>query len=185
MQRDNKMTTPLDPASTVMTKTRARNKAGQSSTSPARLKVILERQVQALEYRKMGYTFDQIANALGYAGAPGAYAAVQRSLLTVLRAPAEDVLQIELLRLDALFSKPYQAALQGDLMALTGCLSVMARKAKLLGLDAPVKQELSGPGGGPIASQVHQMSDARLDAAAKRIAKIVSMASWRDQATTS
>jgi hypothetical protein len=41
-----------------------------------------------------------------------------------------------------MFVKPYQNALIGDLAALSACLIIMARRARLLGLDAP------GDGGG-------------------------------------
>jgi len=36
---------------------------------------------------------------------------------------------------------------------------VMDRRAKLLGLDAAAKHEHSGPGGGPIATIVHEHHD--------------------------
>lgn len=38
--------------------------------------------------------------------------------------------------------------------AINSALRIMDRRAKLLGLDAPVKAELSGPDGGPIQQQV-------------------------------
>lgn len=148
-------------------------KRGESSTSPRRIKAITEKQLNALEYRKLGYSFKQIADALGYRGAQGAYEAVQAALRSVIREPAEEVLQLEVERLDALFVKPYASALQGDLQALSACLAVMGRKARLLGLDAPTKTETSGPGGGPIpmTAQVHHMTTADMEAAAARLAE--------------
>ena len=87
----------------------------------------------------MGYNFAQIAEVLGYKGAQGAHFAVQSALTRIIREPAEAVLQLELERLDAMFSKPYQSAIAGDLMALNSCLAIMQRKAKYLGLDMAVK----------------------------------------------
>jgi hypothetical protein len=144
---------------------------GESTTSPRRIKAVTEKQLNALEYRKLGYSFKQIADALGYAGPQGAYEAVQAALRSVIREPAEEVLGLELERLDALFVKPYSSALAGDLQALSACLAVMTRKARLLGLDAPVKTETSGPGGGPLQTQVHHMTTADMEAAAARLAE--------------
>ncbi len=149
-----------------------RNSRGESATSARRIAAVEVKQLQALEYRKMGYTYAQIAEALQYKTAQGAYLAIRSALTRIIREPAEEVLQIEIERLDSMFSKPYQAACSGDLMAINSCLAIMARKAKLLGLDAPVKQEVSGPAGGPITQSivaVHSMSQADIDAAAKRL----------------
>lgn len=146
-------------------------KRGESSTSPRRIKAIEEKQLSALEYRKMGYTYAQIAEALGYKSPQGAHEAVKSALLKIIKEPAQDVLALEVERLDALFSKPYQNALAGDLQALGACLSVMARKARLLGLDAPVRQEVSGAGGGAIQTVVHSMTTADMEAAAARLAE--------------
>lgn len=164
---------PARPRKPPAKKPTARKKKprGESTTSPRRIKAITEKQLNALEYRKLGYSFKQIADALGYRGAQGAYEAVQAALKAVIREPAEEVLALELERLDALFVKPYQSALAGDLQALAGCLSVMGRKARLLGLDAPVKTETSGPGGGPLQTQVHMMTTADMEAAAARLAE--------------
>ena len=166
------MTDAIEPKRKTAAKKVAKSKRrGESSTSPRRLKAVLEKQVSALEYRKLGYTFAQIADALGYATPQGAYLAVQSALTRIIKEPAQEVLQLELERLDALFVKPYANALNGDLMALSGCLSVMARKAKLLGLDAPARTELSGPGGAAIATVVHNMTEADMEAAAARLAE--------------
>jgi hypothetical protein len=180
---DTQADTPPDPApkrkrapAAKKRKTTARKgtkKRGESSTSPRRIKAITEKQLNALEYRKLGYSFKQIAEALGYKGAQGAYEAVQAALRSVIREPAEDVLSLELERLDALFVKPYSSALAGDLQALSACLAVMGRKARLLGLDAPVKTETTGANGGPIQQQVqvHHMTTADMEAAAARLAE--------------
>jgi hypothetical protein len=144
-------------------------RGGESLTSPRRIKAVIEKQLAALEYRKIGYTFAQIADALGYAGPQGAQAAVTTALMRVVREPAEHVLTLELERLDALFVKPFQNALNGDITALAGCLSIMTRKAKLLGLDAPARVENLGPGGYAIVTVVHDMTQADMEAAASRL----------------
>lgn len=113
-------------------------KRGESSTSPRRIAALTEKHLRALEYRRMGYTYAQMAEQLGYSSAQGAHKAVTSVLKRVIREPAQDVILLELERVDALFVRPYQDALAGDLMALSACLALMARKRRLLGLDAAV-----------------------------------------------
>jgi len=152
-------------------KAKRRIKRGESATSPRRIKAIEETQAQALEYRKMAYSFAQIADALGMKSPQAAHYAVNAALTRIIREPAEDVLRLELERLDGMFSVPYQNACKGDLMAVNACLGIMARKAKLLGLDAPAKSEVSGPGGKPIQTAVHNMTAEDMEAAAKRLSE--------------
>lgn len=116
---------------------------GESTTSPRRIKAVTEKQLPALEYRRMGYSYAKIAEALGYSSAQGAYKAVISVLKRVIREPSDDLVLLELERVDALFVRPYQDALAGDLAALAACLSLMERKSRLLGLDAPAKAHLS------------------------------------------
>jgi hypothetical protein len=146
-----------------------RRAGGESATSARRIRAIEEKQLAALEYRKLGYTYAQIAEVLGYAGKQGAYEAIQSALTRVIRDPAEDVIRLDLTRLDALFIKPYQDALNGDLAALSACLVIMARRARLLGLDAPIKKQMSGPSGAAITAVVHHMTEADMCAAAERL----------------
>jgi hypothetical protein len=112
---------------------------GESLTSPRRIKAVTEKQLHAVEFRRLGYTYAQIADALGYTSAQGAHKAVAAALKRVTRGPSDEVIMLELERVDALFVRPYQDALAGDLAALSACLAIMARKCRLLGLDAPVK----------------------------------------------
>jgi hypothetical protein len=143
-------------------------KRGESATSPRRIKAVEEKQLQALEYRKMAYSYAQIAEVLGYKSAQSAYCAIQSALTRIIREPAEEVLQLELERLDGMFSKPYQAAQAGDLMAIGACLNIMARKAKYLGLDVAVKVDstVSNKNGQPFATAV--VSDEQVLAAMKK-----------------
>jgi hypothetical protein len=103
----------------------------ESKTSPRRLHAF-ERQVMALEYRKAGFTYAQIASALGYRGRQSAHYAVERALTFAVHDIGNDIVTLELLRLDSLFSQVYQTALTGHLPSLSACLSVMAMKASLL-----------------------------------------------------
>ena len=94
-----------------------------------------ERQRQALELRKAGETYQQIADALGYKSKCGAYKAVEGALREVIREPAEAVRELELQRLDAMLAALWPLMQTGNIQALAGCLKISERRAKLLGLD--------------------------------------------------
>jgi len=107
----------------------------------------IERQAEALEYRKMGYTYAQIAQSLGMGCAQTAWNAVENALKATIQEAADDVRRLELERLDAMFISAYGNAIKGDLVAHTACLNIMKRRAALQGLDAPEKRELTGADG--------------------------------------
>lgn len=67
---------------------------GKEQASPAAIEVN-EKYRRALEMRKAGATFQQIADAEGYADRSGAKRAVMAALDKTLREPAEDVRDIE------------------------------------------------------------------------------------------
>lgn len=95
-----------------------------------------ERMADALKLREGGATYHQIADQLGISYAQ-AYADVQDALKEITREAAEDVLEIELMRLDNLFRMAYVKARKGNLKAIDTALKVMDRRARLLGLDKP------------------------------------------------
>ncbi len=114
----------------------------ESKTSPRRLEAI-ERQRKALELRRAGAQFDAIATQLGYASPGAAHVAVDSALKRTLQEPADAVRRLEVDRLDRLFLAWWPAALQGDAEACDRVLKIMARRAKLQGLDAPTKNTLT------------------------------------------
>lgn len=112
--------------------------AGVSSTGVRNLSA-LDRQMQALDLRKSGASFAQIAQALGYATPSGAHKAVMSAIKKTLREPAEEVRTLELERLDRLQMAAWTKAIKGDLRAIDAVLRIMKRRAELLGLDAPAR----------------------------------------------
>jgi hypothetical protein len=90
-----------------------------------------------------GKTFEEIAKEIGYAGKQGAYDAVRRSLVEIIREPAEALVKLDLERLDVLWQIQYLNAQGGDVAAMSACMKIMERRAKLLGLDAPEKREIA------------------------------------------
>lgn len=124
----------------VQPKRRAKNRPGESQHSRRRLEAV-EQQVKALHYRKMGLTYAEIADRLGMGSPQAAWNAVESALKRTLQEPADVVRKLELGRLDAMFIPVYINACRGDLAALSAALNIMARRARLLGLDAPVRTE--------------------------------------------
>jgi hypothetical protein len=130
----------------VQPKRKAKNRPGESLHSPRRLAAV-EQQVTALRYRKMGLTYGEIAERLGMRSSQTAWSAVESALKRTLQEPADYVRKLELGRLDAMFIPVYINACRGDLAALSAALNIMTRRARLLGLDAPLKTESSNPHG--------------------------------------
>lgn len=126
-----------------------------------------QRHAEAVRLRSEGHSYEQIAQQLGYRDRASAYNAVQRTLVGTVREPADELRQMELIRLDALWMQAMQV-LQAEhvtvsngrviviekdgkevpladdapvLQAIDRLLKIMERRAKLLGLDAPTKVE--------------------------------------------
>jgi hypothetical protein len=112
-------------------------------TSKRRL-AAAERQRQALELKKAGADYRTIAERVGYAGPAGAYKAVTTALKALVQEPAEELRTMEVARLDQMLLGLWPKAIKGDTWAVDRVLKIMERRAALLGLDAPVKRELSG-----------------------------------------
>jgi hypothetical protein len=135
---------------------------------------------QALELRKAGASYDQIAAQLGYAQKSGAHHAVKRALSSVLKRrdeTAEEMRELELERLDTIQLGIWAQARQGNFQAIDRILRVMERRAAMLGLDAPRRQELTGADGGPI--EVDQNVNYSIEERQQRIIAIVDAARAR------
>ena len=103
-----------------------------------------ERIAKAVEMRKAGATYTLIATQLGYADESGAFRAVNRALQALNDKLEEDLTEmkrLELERLDRLMMTIWTKATQGHLASIDRVLRIMERRAKLLGLDAPLKGE--------------------------------------------
>jgi hypothetical protein len=109
---------------------------------------IAERRRKALEFRKAGMGYEEIARQMGLAGPGSAYKVVQKALKATYQEPAEDVRKLEVERLDRLMLAWWPAATgrgktadgkpavppDGD--ATDRVLKIMKQRAELLGLDA-------------------------------------------------
>lgn len=128
----------------------------------------IDNQLKALELRKAGIPYQRIAESLGYKDASGAWRAVKAALKKTLQEPADELRQIEIERLDAMLSSIWASVKQGQYGAIDRAIKIMERKAKLLGMDAPTKTDVTS-GGEKIQSPYAGLSDEELLA---RIAKL-------------
>lgn len=115
-----------------------------------------------MRMRKAGVTYREIADAavskFGVDQLPSgwdcryAYQDVKRELgklQSVIGEDANDIRQMELERLNDMLKALYGKATRRDpdYGAIDRVLKIMRRRAELLGLDAPQRQEISGPEG--------------------------------------
>ncbi|MCZ2098123.1 MAG: hypothetical protein LC121_18010 [Anaerolineae bacterium] len=114
---------------------------GESATSPRRIEAV-ERQAQALQLRKQGMNYDEIAQALGYADRSGAYVAVRSALSSILEPAVEELRDVEGEALNVAQEAIWQKVVKGDLSAVNTFLRISERRARLFGLDKPVPQTL-------------------------------------------
>jgi hypothetical protein len=109
---------------------------------------IVERRKTALEYRRAGMSYPEIAVRMKLSGPGSAYRIVQKALKATYKEAADDVRKLELERLDRLMLAWWPAAIgrkaadgkpamppDGD--ATDRVLRIMKQRAVLLGLNAP------------------------------------------------
>lgn len=98
---------------------------------------------EALRYRSKGMTYQKIADVMGVTKA-AAYNRVQRALRAIPAEAVEEYRKLETERLDTLLELAMRKAESEDkgfLFAIDRILAIMDRRARLLGLDAPVKTQ--------------------------------------------
>jgi len=105
------------------------------------------RAAMAVRLRTQKLTYDEIAKSCGY-GSPGScYKAVQRELSRVVVESVDELRREELSTLDLMQAECMKLFLdegnRGRLFAADRVLSIMERRAKLMGLDA-VKGDVIG-----------------------------------------
>jgi hypothetical protein len=117
---------------------------------------------RALELRRLGASYDRIADQLGYSNRSGAWQAVQAALKRAVIEPAREQRIIADQRLDFLLQRSLVAFADGDLDQIRNILAIEKRRADLWGLDAPKGVEVTGRDGGPIETDVGALLRRRL-----------------------
>ena len=138
---------------------------------------------EALELRNTGMTFKAIGEQMG-CSAPGAFQRCQRALAMIAAPAVEEHRRIELAKLDLLELKAIEVLdrkhvyvsqggkiiydgpekLEDDaptLAAINSMLKIQERRSRLLGLDAPVRQQIevtTYEGGGEIERELSRLA---------------------------
>ncbi|WP_406338254.1 hypothetical protein OG987_13320 [Streptomyces sp. NBC_01620] len=125
-----------------------------------------QREAEAARLRTKGWTYQRIADELGYGHRADAYNAAQAALKATVREAGEELRTLELERLDRLEAAANEVLerehitvshgkvvslddgvpLPDDgpvLQAIDRLLKIQERRSRLLGLDAPVKRDIS------------------------------------------
>lgn len=106
-----------------------------------------ERDQRAVDMRRAGVSWDAIARALGYASSGHAHDSFMTYMREYPRESIDDARQVELDRLDQLQAAIWQQCLASGSTnqhwAIDRMLKISDQRARLLGLNAPVRQEVS------------------------------------------
>jgi hypothetical protein len=137
----------------------------ESKMSPRRIEAV-EKQQRALALRKAGRTWDEIARIVGYSNHSGAIAAVKSAMAKTLQEPADHYRALTLERLTEVIKVYWGDMLNHDLGATDRVLRAMSDMRQLLGLDAPIKEEVSVTG--RIENDYRAELDARIYALIER-----------------
>lgn len=128
-----------------------------SKTSP-RTAVTTDRRLQAMQLRKQGLNLQEIGDELGISK-PAAWALVSKALRDYADAHREETsqyVQEQLLRYEAIIKTNWDDATNPSSrdrhFAAKTIKECQVEMAKLLGLYAPVKQEVTGKDGGPLTA---------------------------------
>ncbi|MGQ4351973.1 hypothetical protein [Streptomyces drozdowiczii] len=132
----------------------------------ARTLTTAEKEAEAARLRSSGWTYQRIADHLGWNNKGDAHHAVQKVLRDTVQEAGDDLRALELSRLDVLYVAATDvlerhhvtvshgkivAGLDGEpllddapvLQAIDRLLRIQERRARLLGLDAPIKKDVS------------------------------------------
>lgn len=104
---------------------------------------VKQREKKAVDLALAGHTFDEIADQCGYSSRSGAWQAVQRLLSREAAASADQLRAVDGQRIERLILAHWGRAVNGDVKATDTVLRLLARKARLFGLDAPLVADVT------------------------------------------
>jgi hypothetical protein len=133
---------------------------------------LVEKETTIIELRHEGYVWREIATMVDMSIA-GVVKAYKRALMRHPVAAIEEHRELELDRLDNLQRTYWQPAVNGNLRAADFVLRVIDKRAKLLGLDAPLK----------VQAEVVTYDGSDLDREVERVARIIEASTIGDIAT--
>ena len=100
------------------------------------------RRAQALSLRLSGFSWEEIGRHLNISH-QGAKSLVERTMDTATGRQVEEMRSIENARLDKAQTAIWQRVLQGDDFAIDRFLKISAQRARINGLNAPMKVDLN------------------------------------------
>lgn len=131
----------------------------------ARTLTTAQREAEAARLRSLGWTYQRIADELGWSNKGDAHHAVQKVLRDTVQEAGDDLRALELSRLDTMYvaamevlERSHVTVSNGKVVTLDGAplpddapvlaaidrlLKIQERRSKLLGLDAPVKRDIA------------------------------------------
>ena len=109
--------------------------------SPIPAPELIDKEIKVLELRRAGLPWQRIAEPTGYADHTGAYAAYKRAIKRTMQQPADELREQELDRVDRFQLAAWPNAMKGDTKSIMTIVKLMERRARLLGLDTPIKIE--------------------------------------------
>ena len=130
----------------------------ESKTSPRRIEAV-NKQRQALELRMAGWHYDVIAQRLGYKSHNAALYAVNAALRKTLQPVADNYRELTLERLTKVLNTWWTPMLNHDPQATDKVLAAITDIRQLLGLDAPVKQQVTGADGKPLEVHIDALDE--------------------------
>jgi hypothetical protein len=100
---------------------------------------VLDKELQIIELRRAGVTWEKIAREVGFKNASGAYKMYQRAAERMIRPSLDEYRETVLDRFERMHLAVWPRAKEGDLRAIDTALRIAEKEIKLLGLDAPTK----------------------------------------------
>ncbi len=126
----------------------------------------------AIELKSQGLSLEAIAQQIGYANKSSVSRLIEQEMAATPVENVETLRRVEDRHLDWMRRKLIGIAKDDDesahdrINAIRALTTVAARRAKILGLDAPLKTELTGKNGGPL--EIHDIAS-KQDGIRKRL----------------
>jgi hypothetical protein len=129
-------------------------------TSPTRANAIKNRET-ALDWRRAGPSFERIGEKMGISKVRAHQLVTEAMEHTrqVIASGADELRAEEVARLDGMLEKLWPKARRGEVAAVDRVLKIGERRAKLLGIEAPVRIETTGKDGKAIEVSSTQTID--------------------------
>jgi len=103
---------------------------------------VLMREAEVVKLRRGGLTWDMIADRVGYKSPSAAHAAYMRAAARIVQDDIESIRKLEAERLDLAQSAIWGGVLSGSIPSVVALVRIQERRAKLLGLDQPIRQQI-------------------------------------------